>query len=153
MDLRSSRSLRSPLESLSSNQRNNRDRENVDPIFSLNEGRTTRSASRKVRTLVESEDRNENLSCDSSSESNDADDRADSGTEATENQVHVSRNRKNIVGAKRLVPTKKKKLKMKNRTSIGRWERWEKFEFLRGLRRHGEGKWKKIGENIPTRYE
>eukprot|EP00536_Pseudo-nitzschia_multiseries_P019250 jgi/Psemu1/59685/gm1.59685_g len=49
--------------------------------------------------------------------------------------------------------TTKKKFKSKptKRTSIGRWETWERFEFLRGLRKHGRGHWKKIGESIPTR--
>jgi len=33
----------------------------------------------------------------------------------------------------------------------GRWERWEKVAFLKGLRKYGKGKWKLIGSLIPTR--
>ena len=47
--------------------------------------------------------------------------------------------------------SKSSKPKPKKHTSIGRWETWERFAFLRGLRLHGKGHWKTIGESIPTR--
>jgi hypothetical protein len=34
----------------------------------------------------------------------------------------------------------------------GRWTFEEKILFLKGLRRYGRGKWKKIGSLLPTRY-
>ena len=40
-------------------------------------------------------------------------------------------------------------IKKKN---VGRWHEWERLAFLRGLRRFGRGKWKKISKLIPTRY-
>lgn len=47
---------------------------------------------------------------------------------------------------------KKKSLSgIKHLIKIGRWERWEKRAFLEGLRKYGQGKWKKISDLIPTR--
>jgi hypothetical protein len=40
---------------------------------------------------------------------------------------------------------------VKDKTKVGRWEQWERFAFLRGLRMYGRGKWKKISKLIPTR--
>lgn len=36
--------------------------------------------------------------------------------------------------------------------NTGRWTEWEKLAFLKGLRLHGRGNWKKISSMIPTRY-
>jgi ketosteroid isomerase-like protein len=33
----------------------------------------------------------------------------------------------------------------------GRWEKWEQIAFLKGLRKHGKGKWKLIRSKIKTR--
>lgn len=41
----------------------------------------------------------------------------------------------------------------KKRVSVGRWEKWERMAFLKGLRHHGRGHWKLISTGIPTRYE
>ena len=36
---------------------------------------------------------------------------------------------------------------------FGRWEKREKLAFLQGLRLFGRGKWKRIGDNIPSRQD
>ena len=153
MDVRPSRSHRSPLARLTGNQQNQRNRKKNDPDSMVNGGRTTRSTSRKVRKRLKIEEGNENLSRQNSATSDDADDCVDSETHVFENRIRISRKEKKNAEPKLSVSSKKKKLKMKKRTSVGRWEPWEKLEFLRGLRRHGKGHWKKIGEAIPTRYE
>lgn len=47
----------------------------------------------------------------------------------------------------------KKKASIQTMVAIktGRWERWERQAFLEGLRKYGQGKWKKISKLIPTR--
>lgn len=35
--------------------------------------------------------------------------------------------------------------------TTGRWEQHERHAFLQGLRLHGKGKWKAIGNFVPTR--
>ena len=77
----------------------------------------------------------------------------------TESVVHAIQKPKIKAGPKKnsaVVPSnaackKRKKAKPKKGATTGRWETWERFEFLRGLRRHGRGNWKTIGESIPTR--
>lgn len=150
MDLRPCRSHRSPLARLTGNQQNQPNRQKNDPISTANGGRTTRSTTRKVRKRLKIEEGNENLSRQNSATSDDADDSVDSETHVVKNRIRISKKK---AEPKLSVPPKKKKFKMKKRTSVGRWEPWEKLEFLRGLRRHGKGHWKKIGEAIPTRYE
>lgn len=157
-------SLRSPLARLNENGE-----ENVAQ-YSASGGRTTRAISRKLRRLFDENgsDENENENdeykncaenenplldgCFATSEKNIGDD--------SSNRMAYDR-KKNTTTTMAQTPTtaltttttkKKTKSKATKRTSIGRWETWERFEFLRGLRKHGKGNWKKIGESIPTRY-
>ena len=154
MDLRPSRPLRSPLARLNSNQLRQRDRDHISTLFSPGGGRTTRAASRKIRNLFEVNEDDKiassirSMATATSSQGGGG----DSGTDAVENATDVAAKPKYKTGLKHSAVSKKKKSKVKKRTSIGRWESWERFEFLRGLRRHGRGHWKKIGESIPTRY-
>ena len=152
MDLRSSLPLvRSPLIRLNSNQQRQHDRKKIDVQFSPQGGRTTRATTRKIRKLFEDNDENKAASCAISTTSNGSG--IDPSTDVNENQIDVAQGSNTEAGPKETAPPKKRKTKPKKRTSIGRWETWEKFAFLRGLRRHGRGHWKKIGESIPTRYE
>jgi hypothetical protein len=48
---------------------------------------------------------------------------------------------------------KKNPISGRKRVSVGRWEKFERMAFLKGLRQHGRGHWKLISTGIPTRYE
>lgn len=155
MDLRPSISLRSPLSRLNSNMQRQRDRDHIGTLFSPGGGTTTRASSRKLRALFDdhADDDEKAISAAVFASAGGDDGENDSRTEAVvENPIGVASKPKKKAGRKAASAPKKAKLKPKKRTSIGRWETWERLEFLRGLRRHGKGRWKKIGESIPTRY-
>ena len=156
MDLRPSLPFRSPLARLNSNHQRQRDQNYSNRLFSSGEGRTTRAVSRKLRRLFEDpEDELRSPIKIASSPifaTSSGDRGSDSRTDVGENRIVVASKPKKKAGPKSAA-FKKRKSKLKKSTSVGRWEDWERFEFLRGLRRHGRGNWKKIGESIPTRYD
>ena len=166
MDIRPSLPLRSPLARLNSNRQ--RDQDEIDTtLFSPGGGTTTCAGSRKLRKLFErlEEDEPRNTihiassSTFATSSSGGADSRTNSSGSGSGSDSKTNTWENRIERKKKAVPKKiksksksKSKSKLpKKRTSIGRWEIWERFEFLRGLRCHGKGHWKKIGERIPSR--
>lgn len=156
MDLRPSLPVRSPLARLNSNHQRQRDQNHSNRLFSPGGGRTTRAVSRKFRKLFEDhEDEPRGIIKIASSPifaTSSGDRGSDSRTDVGENRIVVASKPKKKAGPKNAT-AKKTKSKLKKETSVGRWEDWERFEFLRGLRLHGRGNWKKIGESIPTRYD
>jgi hypothetical protein len=157
MDLRPSLPFRSPLARLNSNQQRQRDQNHTNTLFSPGGRRNTRAASRKLRKLFEDpEDEPRGpikIASSTILATSSGDGGSDSRTDVGENRIVVASKPNHKAGLKNAATSKKIKLKLKKQTSVGRWETWERFEFLRGLRRHGRGNWKKIGESIPTRYD
>ena len=140
MDLRPSLPLRSPLSSLDNHQRRG-NQDDIGALFSPGGRRTRRAASLKIRTHFEDDEESMGASHENHSR-----------TDNAENKVSVAHKPNAKGGSKKCPPAKKRKKKIKKHTVIGRWEPGERFAFLRGLRIHGKGNWKKIGESIPTRY-
>ena len=155
--------LRSPLAILDDNRHQQQQQQQQSPPylqFSNGAGATTRAVSRKLRRLFEYDDKNSTPSMKSAVANNrpDAvtDEDRDHGstiadpsrtTTTTATKKKKSTKKKTVVSGR-----KSSKNKKQQPTARGRWQTWERFEFLKGLRRHGRGHWKIIGESIPTRY-
>jgi len=142
MNLRPSIQFRSPLARLKTKDDEKRVNFDPDPLLSPTGGRTTRAASRKLRKLFENSGNDDDVTEDGG--------RGDKNSRS--NDEYEDEPETKTISKKQRKKKETKKKDSKKSTSIGRWEPWEHLEFLRGLRVHGRGRWKKIGEKIPTRY-
>ena len=154
MDLRPSPPHRSPLASMDDNQQNQRNQ--IDISFFSPGGRTTRAVSRKLRKIFQEGDdeaaKNPRKVSSSKAFPTPIDENGGKNADGIEVINRPTKSDEQETLSNVSTASKSKKLKSKTGTSVGRWETWERFEFLRGLRRHGKGRWKTIGESIPTRY-